>query len=222
MCFSATASFTVGAALLAVGTFTIRKASRTAEIPFASIPALFGVQQLVEGALWLTVPDGEMHLNAMLTHVYALFSHILWPIFVPIAVLLIEPESGRRRLLGLLAAAGAFAGLYLGYFFVMDPTTSLVVKGHILYVSPHFFAGPILALYILGTCGSPLVSSHAPVRWFGLAVGASLLAAYVFYAFWFISVWCFFAAISSVTVLLHFQRRQQDSATTSRPAMTAR
>lgn len=220
MCFSATASFTVGAALLAVGTFAIRKVSRPREIPYASIPALFGIQQLVEGALWLTVPDGEMHLNAMLTHVYALFSHILWPIFVPMAVLLIEPENGRRGLLGLLAAAGAFAGLYLAYFFVMDPTTSLVVEGHILYVSPHFFTGPVLAFYVLGTCGSPLASSHATVRWFGLAVGASLLAAYAFYSFWFISVWCFFAAIISVTVLLHFQRRQQRPAETPRPAIS--
>lgn len=136
----------------------------------------------------MTFPARDAHLNTMLTHLYAFFSHILWPILVPIAVLLIEPEGRRRRLLGLLAAAGGFAGLYLAYFFVTDPTTSLVVEGHILYVSPHFFIGPVLALYVVGTCGSPLASSHAAVRWFGLAVGASLLVAYAFYAVWFISV----------------------------------
>ena len=208
MCFSATASFTAGAALLAIGGFTMRQISRPAELPYASIPALFGIQQLVEGSLWLTFPNGGSHLNDILTHIYALFSHIFWPIFVPIAVLLIETEAWRRKLLCLSAAAGAVSGLYLAYFWLMDPTTSLVMEDHILYVSPHFFIGPILALYIVGTCGSPLVSSHPSVRWFGLAVGASLLTAYVFYAFWFISVWCFFAAIISVTVLLHFRRKQ--------------
>ena len=208
MCFSATASFTAGAALLAVGAYTMRQVSRPAELPYASIPALFGVQQLVEGALWLTLPDGDAHLNDILTHIYALFSHILWPIFVPVAVLKIEPEEWRRRLLWLFAIAGAAAGLYLAYFWLMDPTTSLVAGDHILYVSPHFFIGPILALYVVGTCGSPLVSSHLSVRWFGLAVSVSLVAAYIFYAYWFISVWCFFAAIISVTILLHFRRRQ--------------
>ena len=208
MCFSATASFTAGAALLAIGGLTMRQISRPAELPYASIPALFGVQQLVEGALWLTLPAGGSHLNDILTHIYALFSHVLWPIFVPIAVFLIEPDMRRRRLLWLFTIAGAVAGLYLAYFWLMDPTTSLVAADHILYVSPHFFIGPILALYIVGTCGSPLVSSHASVRWFGLAASVSLAAAYIFYAYWFISVWCFFAAIISVTILLHFRRRQ--------------
>jgi len=208
MCFSATASFTAGAALLAGGTYTMRQVSRPAELPYASIPVLFGIQQLVEGALWLTLPNGNAHLNDILTHIYALFSHILWPIFVPVAVLKMEPEEWRRRLLWLFAIAGAAAGLYLAYFWLMDPTTSLVAGDHILYVSPHFFIGPILALYVVGTCGSPLISSHLSVRWFGLAVSASLMAAYIFYAYWFISVWCFFAAIISVTILLHFRRRQ--------------
>ena len=219
MCFSATASFTAGAALLALGGFAMRQTSRPAELPYASIPILFGIQQLVEGALWLTLPEGEQHLNSILTHIYALFSHILWPIFIPIAVLLIEPEGWRRKLLWLFEIAGAVAGLYLAYFWLMDPTTSVVVEDHVLYVSPHFFIGPILALYIAGTCGSPLASSHPSVRWFGLAASASLAAAYIFYAYWFISVWCFFAAIISVTVLLHFRRRQFALTEARRPAI---
>ena len=62
MCFSATASFTAGAGLLIVGAVAARRARQPAELPFALIPALFGVQQLIEGAIWLTLPD-----NAPLT-----------------------------------------------------------------------------------------------------------------------------------------------------------
>ena len=47
------------------------------------------IQQLIEGALWLTFPDKAPLLNSALTHIYSLFSHVLWPIYVPIAVLLI-------------------------------------------------------------------------------------------------------------------------------------
>ena len=39
---------------------------------------------------------------------------------------------------------------------------------------------------------------------------------YVFYDFWFISVWCFFAAILSIIVLLHFRRVEPEPLSLSR------
>lgn len=207
MCFSATASFTAGAALLGIGALTVRRANRIAELPYALIPALFGFQQIVEGGLWLTFTDGTPHLNTILTHVYSLFSHVLWPIFVPIAVLLLESVPWRRNALMALAAAGALSGIYLLYFWAMDPTTSKVIGQHIFYDSPHFYIAPILVLYVLGTCISSLLSSHAAVRWFGAATVVSFTAAYVF-SFWFISVWCFFAAVTSATIWLFFRQQR--------------
>ena len=205
MCFSATASFTAGAALLGIGALTIGRANRIAELPYAAIPALFGFQQLVEGGLWLTFTDGAPHLNSILTHVYSLFSHVLWPIFVPIAVLLLETVPWRRNALKALAVAGSLSGVYLLYFWAMDPTTSKIIGHHIFYDSPHFYIAPILALYVLGTCASSLLSSHTAVRWFGAATLASFIAAYAF-SFWFISVWCFFAAVMSATIWLYFRQ----------------
>ena len=206
MCFSATASFTAGATLLGVGALTLRRTTLSVEIPFASIPVLFGIQQLIEGGLWLTFLDQAPHLNTILTHIYSLFSHVLWPIFVPIAVLLLEPVRWRRTALKALAVAGTLAGLYLLYFWAMGPTTSRVVGQHIIYDSPHFYIAPILVLYVLSTCVSSLVSSHSAVRWFGAVSLASYAAASAFYAVWFISVWCFFAAVMSATVWLYFRK----------------
>ena len=206
MCFSATASFTAGAALLGIGALTLRRTNHGAEIPYASIPVLFGLQQLVEGGLWLTFLDKTPHLNSVLTHVYSLFSHVLWPVFVPIAVLLLEAVPWRRKLLKALAVGGAISGLYLLYFWAMDPTTSKIVGRHIVYDSPHFYILPILVLYVLGTCVSSLLSSHAAVRWFGAVSLTSYAAASAFYAVWFISVWCFFAAVMSATVWLYFRQ----------------
>ena len=204
MCFSATASFTAGAALLAIGAVTTSRARRGAEVPFALIPGLFGVQQLIEGALWLTFPDNESLANSVLTHAYSFFSHVLWPIYVPIAVLLLEPEAWRRKLLTAIAAAGAAVGLYLLFFLVTEPIVSEVVGRHISYQSPHFYVAAVVTLYVLATCVSSFVSSCKTIRWFGAATFVALLAAYAFYAYWFISVWCFFAAILSVIVLVHF------------------
>jgi len=208
MCFSATASFTAGAALLGVGALTLRRTTSAAELPYASIPVLFGLQQLIEGGLWLTFVDQAPHLNSILTHVYALFSHILWPVFVPIAVLLLEPVRWRRTALKALAVGGALSALYLLYFWAMDPTTSKVVGQHIIYDSPHFYIAPILILYVLSTCASSLMSSHSAVRWFGAVSLTSYAAASAFYAVWFISVWCFFAAVMSATIWLYFNHRR--------------
>src|SRR5574338_60938 len=208
MCFSATASFTAGAALLGIGAVTISRARGRAELPFALVPALFGVQQLIEGALWLTFPDKAPHANSVLTYAYSFFSHVLWPVYVPIAVLLLEPEAWRRKLLAGIALAGAAVGLYLLYFLVTEPITSEVVGRHISYVSPHFYVVAVMTLYVLATCVSSLVSSCNTIRWFGVATFVALLAAYAFYAFWFISVWCFFAAVLSMIVLVHFLGRE--------------
>ena len=68
MCFSATASFTAGTALIVLGAVTARRVRRPSELPFALIPALFGIQQLIEGALWMTFSSQEVHLNSVLTH----------------------------------------------------------------------------------------------------------------------------------------------------------
>lgn len=205
MCFSATASFTAGAALLGVGALTIGRVTRTAELPFALIPGLFGIQQLIEGSLWLTFPDKASHANAVLTHAYSFFSHVLWPMYVPIAVLLLEPELWRRKVLTGIAIAGAAVGFYLLYFLVTESIVSQVVNKHIRYDSPHFFVAAVVSLYVLATCASSFLSSCNTIRLFGVATFIALLAAYAFYAFWFISVWCFFAAVLSAIVLVHFR-----------------
>ena len=208
MCFSATASLTAGAGLLFAGAITLRQARSRAEIPFAAIPVLFGIQQLIEGALWLTFPDNDPSLRIILTYAYSLFSHVIWPVYVPIAVLLLESVPWRRKVLTGIALAGAVVGLYLLYFLVTLPIIARVEGRHIDYVSPHFYIVAVMTLYVLGTCISSLFSSHLWVRLFGIVSFLSFAAAGLFYRVWFISVWCFFAAVLSSIVLVYFLRRQ--------------
>lgn len=207
MCFSATASFTAGAALLIVGAVTVARVQRPTELPFALIPMLFSVQQLIEGALWLTFDVDAQPLNAVLTLVYSLFSHVLWPIYVPVAVLLIEPSAWRRKALVAIALAGAAVALFLLYNLLTLPIVAQVVGRHIIYVSPHFFVAGVMIAYVLGTCISSIFSSHRTVQLFGVVALGSFLAAGAFYTVWLISVWCFFAAILSSIILLYSFRR---------------
>lgn len=211
MCFSATASFAAGTVLLATGAFTTHLARNGRERPYALIPALFGAQQIIEGALWLTFPDKAPLLKTVLTYAYSIFSHVLWPIYVPLAVYMLETVPWRKKALMATAIAGTLVGLYLLYFLIRLPIVATAGEGHIDYESPHFYVGIVMTLYVLGTCVSPLLSHHRWVNWFGVGATISFLAAGTFYLTWFISVWCFFAAVMSVIVLLFFLRRQPAS-----------
>ena len=210
MCFSATASFTAGVLLLGIGTLTMKAARRPRELPFAAIPLLFAIQQMSEGVIWLTFRYEAPLLNAVMTHVYSFFSHVLWPVYVPVAVLLIEPPGRRRKALFVFVAAGLAVGAYLLYFLVAFPVVSRPTGQHIEYVSPHFFAAATMTLYLMSTTVSPILSTHRMVVVFGVLALLSFAVAYFFYATWFISVWCFFAAILSGTVFLHLVWRRHE------------
>ncbi len=204
MCFSATASFSAGLGLLVIGVVAARRTRNTAELPFALIPALFGVQQLVEGALWLALGRDAPLLTSCLTQTYSAFSQILWPFYIPLAVLLLEVVPWRRTVIGAFAIAGLAVSMFLAWAMLHQPVLAELRDHHISYVFWHSSVVTATALYLLGACLSPLVSSHSVVRVFGLGATVSLVTAYTLYSTWFISVWCFFAAVLSAVVLLHF------------------
>lgn len=209
MCFSAPASFIAGAALTTIGVVTLRLAWRPAQMPFAAIPLLFGLQQLIEGLIWLSFRDGSSLPNQNLTLLYSLFSHVLWPAYVPFAVRLLETVPWRRRALLATQLAGVTVGLFLLYFIVQFPVTSRALGRHIVYESPHFYSGPAMLLYLTATCVSSMLASNWVIRAFGVLSLATFVAAYAIHAATLVSVWCFFAAILSCIVYTYFRRQRR-------------
>ncbi len=209
MCFSATASFTLFGALVPAGIFTMAKTGRgnAAWLPFAAFPLAFGVQQGIEGAVWLGVDSGNQALIDSAGRGFLFFSHFFWLAWVPFAVLRIEPDPARRRILVVLVATGVLFGLsiFLPSFLVrdwlaveqvnlsLDYRTTLIYDGYVnrLVLQLVYAAIVVSALFL---------SSDSRIRVFGGLVAVSLAGTYVFFAYAFISVWCFFAAILSIYV----------------------
>lgn len=202
MCFSATASFVAGGVLSVVGGLTLSQAKTKKELPFASIPFLFGIQQAIEGVVWISFGTP---VNTVATYAYSLFSHVLWPILVPLSVLLIETDPFRKKVLRFLFIMGLVTGTYLLYFIIADPVTAHVVDNSIAYRSTHLYPFFITSLYLIATCGSCLFSSHRIINIFGAVLLVSFVIAAWFYAETFFSVWCFFAAILSMLVYWQFK-----------------
>jgi hypothetical protein len=180
MCFSATASFVAGVSLSVFGIATLRKTRRMNEIPFAVIPILFGIQQIIEGILWLSFRINTPVLNVGMTYAFSLFSHVLWPIFVPFAIFSLESVAWRKTVISIFQVVGFAVGLYLLYIIVRFPVTSEVDK-NIVYVSPHFYKIPVMLLYLTATCIAPSFSSHKIVNFFGVLALLLFVVAYWFY-----------------------------------------
>lgn len=205
MCFSATASFTAGALLLGMGAVTLPMARERRERPFAAIPLLFGVQQVIEGFVWLSFGWGQAGVTDALAQAYSFFSHVLWPVYVPAAAWMMERQGSRRRLLAAMSVLSLVVASYLFFMLFADPITARPGGGHIEYSARHLYAPVVMLAYLAATTVSLMLSSRAGVRAFGFAAFAAFVLVYAFYARWFISVWCFFAAVLSVMVTLHLR-----------------
>jgi hypothetical protein len=207
MCFSASASFVAGTTLSAVGVATLRRAETRTEQPLAMIPLLFGIQQLTEGVIWLTFSHDAPVLKQTMTYVYSGFSHVLWPMYVPFAVGVLEAVRWRKKVIFAFEAAGVAVGLYLLYFLVTRPVVAEVVGMHIVYVSSHLYLNPVMVFYLAATCVSCFFSSHGFVKLFGVLALLSFIAAYFIHVMAAVSIWCFFAAILSLLIYVHLRFR---------------
>ena len=187
----------------AAGVLTIAKAKKKKELPLASVPLLLGIQQAIEGIVWISF--GKPILNTIATYAYVFFSHILWPIFIPLSILLIEKDSGRKKILGLFSVVGLGVGLYIAYFIGLNSVTSCIMDRSIAYNSMTLYPLVTTAVYVTIVCGSLLVSSHKTINLFGWALFGSFAVAAWFFVNVFFSVWCFFAAILSVLIYRHFR-----------------
>lgn len=206
MCFSPAASFAASIVLGASGTASIRETKQRREIPFASIPLLFGIQQLTEGVIWLTF--GMPAVQSVMTFAYLLFSHIVWPVFIPLAVWYMEPVQWRRALLVPFILTGAVVGGYFLYYLFVDSVVPEVINNCIAYSGDHFYKTFVLSPYSVATCASCLFASDRFVNVFGVLTFLAAIAAYHFFQQNFVSVWCFFSAVLSALVYWHFRSQR--------------
>ncbi len=176
------------------------------DLPFAAIPLLFGIQQLIEGVIWLSFRYDASELNTAMTFAYSLFAFSLWPIFVPFALRLLETEPWRRRVLSLFQVVGIVVGGYLLYSHARSSVTSQVVNSSIVYNNSHFYDFGVIGFYFAATIVSCLFSSKRIAIVFGVVAFISALTAYLVWAVSFVSVWCFFAAILSLMIYTSFRR----------------
>jgi hypothetical protein len=210
MCFSATASFVTAAVTGIIGIVSLSKLDGPRELPLAAAPVFFALQQSIEGLLWLDLPlapDGP--ISTGLTLLFLFFAEAFWPVYAPLAVLLIEPSEMRRHLMLLCLAAGVAVGAYLFWSILTGPHGTVVRDDHIVYVTEHGHSSAVALAYLAATSVPLFLSSRRTLVALGAIVFVGTVVAYAFYWEAFVSVWCFFAAAASVVILCHFERSRR-------------
>ncbi len=211
MCFSANASFAASGAIAIAGVATLRHVREPRTLLFACVPLLFALHQSIEGLVWLGL-EGRTGAVALdhAVFLYMLYAVGLLPLVMPVSVALMEPAGWRRRAILALIALGTVVFARHAYGVFTYPSTATIQNSSIAYHNPATGHPWLSGLYILATCGALLLSEHRVVRWFGLLTVAGLIVAQLAWYYAFASVWCFYAAISSVMIYWQFSRGSLD------------
>lgn len=223
MCFSAEASFSAAAVLGAAGYFTIKKNTNRHLLMLAFIPFLFAIQQFSEGVLWLTLGSNETFFVTSMAGIakitFLIFAFLVWPIWIPLALIKAEPEALRRKILCVFLGAGIAFDLIALYYLITNwsytGTPIKIVQQSIHYIIPTAQASINTVLYLASTVFAPFASSLYWIWIFGVANLIGFSIAEYFYSVTFISVWCFFAAWVSFGVYFVICRNSTCSSRTS-------
>jgi hypothetical protein len=200
MCFSAGASFAGGIIISSIGIVTIREVHKPSQLVFASIPLFFGIQQIVEGSLWLTIPDIDyVNIKHISTYIFLIMADFLWPTMIPLSVLFMEKDKKRRKILRILLGMGIFLSLYYAYCLLFYNITPQIMGYHIQYNTdfPKSLSMPAFIVYLIVTITPLFVSGIKRTQLLGILMFLSCLVTAIFFTQYLTSVWCFFAALIS-------------------------
>jgi len=213
MCFSAEASFIGGVVISTIGVATIREVHKPSQIVFAYIPLFFGLQQIAEGFVWLSLQNPNFaSVQKPATYAFLIMAEVFWPFMVPLAVLLMEKNKARIKVIKILLALGVLVSLYFTFCLLLFKSTPEIIGYHIEYIEtyPKSIHLIVFAIYLIASITPLFVSTIKITYLLGILMVLSCLITIIFFEQYLTSVWCFFGALISIVIfyILHDARRK--------------
>jgi hypothetical protein len=205
VCFSATANFVGSGVLGTIGVVTLTKVKHRREILFAALPLLFAIHQFIEGFVWLGL-DGI--LSPAVAHdmgaAFMLYAQGLLPFLLPLSVLLFEPDARSRKRMRPFLVLGGATTLYILWALTAYPLQLFVKGNSIVYINQATNNIAVAVFYVIATCGSLFFSKMKMMVIFGAANLAIILVVMEVKRYAFTSIWCAYATVASVIILVYF------------------
>jgi len=191
--------------ICAIGIDAVRHVRQRRELmALALLPILLGTHQLIEALVWLWlqghVPRGIGHVALW---AYLLIAFAVLPVFVPLAVIAIEPTRRRKAIMLPFALTGIVVAATLFAAMVRGPVGVKLAPHHLSYSIRAPDGLLIIALYVVAVCGPLLLSGYRNVVIFGAVNLVAVIVIARLTISGFASVWCGWAAVSSAAIALH-------------------
>lgn len=222
MCFSAEADLVAGTVVGVIGVAALREVEHPRDLPLASLPLLLAAHQLTEAVVWRSLAGQTSPSSGeVAAWIYLVFAFCLLPVLVPVAVMVVEPELRRKRVMAVCAALGtAVAVMYLEAI-VQGPVGAKIDGNHIAYLVSVRNVFVVDSAYVLVACTAWLLSSHRRLVAFGVVNVAAVTTLYWLTETGRTSLWCVWAAVTSVLILVHLRESRGSPAVDGRPAAGA-
>jgi hypothetical protein len=209
MCFSAEADVVAGLAVTAIGVDALRQVRRPAERALGMLPVLLGAHLLVEAAVWQGLTgDISASTGRDAMWLYLAIALLVLPVLVPLAVRAVEPEPSHRRTMGYVTIPGVvLAGVYL-FVLLHAPVDVRIDGNHLAYDLSIDHGGLLAGIYAIVVCAPPMLSSERRIAAFGVANLAAVVVLVWIQSSTLTSLWCAWAAVTSVAIAAHLRRAQ--------------
>lgn len=214
MCFSVEADLVGGAVVGAIGVDALRHCHRRRDLALAALPALFAAHFITEAFVWWGL-GGQVPWSSgrVAMWLYLAFAFWVLPLLVPLSVMTVEPDERRQRLMRFCVVLGAFAALSYVAGMLRGPVTAEIDGRHIAYSFPLDHRDVVDALYVFVAVVPWLASSHKRLVAFGAANAFAVVALFWLTSTGRISLWCAWAAVTSLVIALHLRHSSRGAET---------
>jgi hypothetical protein len=211
MCFSEPVSFAVGSALMVGGVFAGWKAFKINKryFPVSQMPTLAGLQQFMEGHVWMGVNNSDPFMTWWAAMAFIFFSWLIWPVWIPFSIYILEPPRSQRKLplLG-FALAGLAFGLILFVPHLFHPDwIDVRINGKSLAYEDTMFIDYLIPrsltylIYVFLIVAPAMTSTYLHIRLFGVTLIVVTSVVYAFLTYAYISFFCFLAGLGTLHLI---------------------
>ena len=205
MCYSPEADMVAGVVIGAIGIDTLAHARTDRSlVALAALPAVFATHQAIEAMTWWGL-QGRLpaDVGAMATTAYLVIALSFVPVLVPYAVWRIEPIGRRRSWMASFVILGVVVAVVLAASLVAGPHSASIGGRFISYHTSTPMGDLVAAFYIIAVCAPLVLSSHRSLVLLGALNIPVVIGLWLLLAEGFISLWCVWAAITSVVIANH-------------------
>jgi hypothetical protein len=216
MCYSPEADLIAGLVVGAVGIDAVRHVDDRRNLALAAVPLVLAAHLLVEAVAWWGL-EGSVSPAAgdLAVSVYLIIALGVLPVLVPYAVMRSEPDRQRQARMLPFVLLGIGVSIVLLFGMATNPHGATIGGRYLAYHTVDPAYGLTAGFYVIAVCTPFLMSSQRRLVVFGVANIVALTLLSVLLSNGLISLWCFWAAVSSVVIARHIREtstnRQSES-----------